>query len=179
MKIRIIAGVHGGRTIDAPPTRRTHPMSERARNALFNSLADAVHDATVLDAFAGSGALGLEALSRGAKRATLVEKDRVAARVINESITLLRLQDQARVICAGVKSWLGTNPDEQFSLIFTDPPYHDLQHGTIRDLASRLSPDGVLVLSWPDGEKPLTLPGLEIYRERSYAGAQIIFYRHK
>lgn len=179
MKIRIIAGRHGGRAIDAPPTRRTHPMSSRARNALFNSLAHEVHGATVLDTFAGSGALGLEALSRGAASAVLVEKDRVAARVINESIVLLRLQEQAKVICASVKSWLGTNPDAQFSLIFADPPYHDLQHGTIRAIAKRLASDGVLVLSWPDDEKPLTLPGLEIYRERSYAGAQIIFYRHK
>lgn len=179
MKIRIISGLHGGRTIDAPPTRRTHPMSERARNALFNSLAHEIYGAKVLDAFAGSGALGLEALSRGATSAILIEKDRVAARVISESITLLRLGDHAQVVCASVKSWLGTNPDAQFSLIFADPPYHDLQHPTIRALAKRLAPDGTLVLSWPDGEKPLTLPGLEVYRERAYAGAQIIFYRHQ
>lgn len=179
MKIRIIAGAHGGRMIDTPPARRTHPMSTRARGALFNSLAQEVRSATVLDAFAGSGALGLEALSRGASSAVLVEKDRVAARIISQSITLLRLGEQAKVVCASVKSWLGTNPDAMFSLIFADPPYHDLQHDSIRALAQRLAAGGVLVLSWPNDEKPLTLPDLAIYRQRSYAGAQIIFYQHK
>lgn len=153
-------------------------MSERARNALFNSLAGEVHGADVLDAFAGSGALGLEALSRGARSAVFVEKDKVAARVIGESISLLRLEDQAKVVMASVKSWLGTNPEARFSLIFADPPYHDLQQPAIRSLAEHLLPDGVLVLSWPSDEKPLMLQGLEVYRERSYAGAQIIFYRH-
>ncbi|MFA5107899.1 MAG: RsmD family RNA methyltransferase, partial [Patescibacteria group bacterium] len=74
MNIRIIAGTLGGRKIDAPDGRRTHPMSERIRNALFNSLGETVKDANVLDAFAGTGAVGIEALSRGAKHATFIER---------------------------------------------------------------------------------------------------------
>ena len=71
MKVRVIAGRYGGRWLDAPDNRRTHPMGERVRNALFNSLGDAVQDARVLDVFAGTGAVGLEALSRGAHQVVL------------------------------------------------------------------------------------------------------------
>ena len=80
MNIRIIAGYYGGLKIAAPNNRRTHPMSERIRNALFNSLAGEIADAEVLDVFAGTGAIGLEAISRGAKSATFVDKDRTAQR---------------------------------------------------------------------------------------------------
>lgn len=82
MNVRIISGKYGGRRIDAPDTTRTHPMSERIRNALFNSISSEINGATVLDAFAGTGAIGLEALSRGARRVTFIEKDRVAQKVL-------------------------------------------------------------------------------------------------
>lgn len=179
MKLRIIAGKHGGRLIDAPPTKRTHPMSERARNALFNSLADQVQGASVLDAFAGSGALGIEALSRGADQTVFIEKDRVASRVIKESLQYLQLEDQASVIHASVTSWLGNNRDVTFDLVMADPPYHDLQHETIRRLATAVADGGMLVLSWPDGQKPPTLEGLALLRQRSYAGAQLVFYQRE
>ena len=78
MNVRIISGKYGGRIIKAPDTARTHPMGERIRNALFNSIGSEVDDAKVLDVFAGTGAVGLEALSRGARSVTFVEKDRVA-----------------------------------------------------------------------------------------------------
>ena len=84
MRIRIIAGRYGGRFIQAPPGNTTHPMGERVRSAMFNSLGEIVEGARVLDAFAGSGAVGLEALSRGAASVTFVERDRVAQRVLTE-----------------------------------------------------------------------------------------------
>ena len=78
MNVRIISGEFGGRKIEAPDGDRTHPMSERVRNALFTRLGEVVSGATILDAFAGTGSVGIEALSRGARQATFVERDRIA-----------------------------------------------------------------------------------------------------
>ena len=88
MRVRIISGEFGGRFIKTPPGSTTHPMGERVRSAMFNSLGESIRDARVLDAFAGSGAVGLEALSRGAESAVFVERDRVAQRVIAENISI-------------------------------------------------------------------------------------------
>ena len=85
MNIRLISGIYGGRKIIAPGGSRTHPMSERVRNALFNSIGDEIVDADILDAFAGTGSIGLEALSRGAKRAVFVERDRLAQGILVEN----------------------------------------------------------------------------------------------
>ena len=93
MRVRLIAGEFGGRQLDSPPGRGTHPMGERIRNALFNSIHHELPDAEVLDAFAGTGALGLEALSRGAKSATFIESGRIAQKVIANNIEALGLDD--------------------------------------------------------------------------------------
>ena len=89
MNVRLIAGKFGGRTIEGSGTNRTHPMGERIRGSLFNIIGSEIEGATVLDAFAGSGSLGLEALSRGAKHATFVERDRVAQNVITNNMKTL------------------------------------------------------------------------------------------
>ena len=87
MNVRIISGEFGGRKIEAPDTSRTHPMGERIRNALFNSLGDEVNNAHVLDAFAGTGSVGLEAISRGARDVTFIERDRIAQKILAKNIT--------------------------------------------------------------------------------------------
>ena len=86
MNIRLIAGTLGGRVIEGSGTTRTHPMGERIRSSLFNIIGDEIIGATVLDAFAGSGSLGLEAISRGAKSATFIERDRIAQKIIENNI---------------------------------------------------------------------------------------------
>jgi 16S rRNA (guanine966-N2)-methyltransferase len=97
-------------------------MSERIRNAMFNSLGDDVRGARVLDAFAGSGAVGFEALSRGASTVTFLERDRIAQKVIGANISLLGCDEAARLIKAPVASWSEGNADEVFDVIFADPP---------------------------------------------------------
>lgn len=182
MNIRVIAGTYGGRKLMTPATRRTHPMSERARNALFNSVTSDIQGATVLDAFAGTGALGIEALSRGASAATFIERDRVASRCIAESIEQLGIHDQSQLVAASVANWLNTNPEHPgFDLIFADPPYHDLQFSTVRRLFGLLKPNGLMVLSHTGkGEVPNPQNNeIVVVDNRSYANAHLTFFRRK
>ncbi len=123
---RIIAGAQGGRRLAAPPGAGTRPTSDRVREALFSAL-DAMTElagARVLDLYAGSGAVGLEALSRGAAQALLVEQDARAARTIRENIRALGVGAQARLVTAKVAQVLATGPDDgPYDVVFADPPY--------------------------------------------------------
>ena len=178
MNVRLISGMYGGRIIEGSGTNRTHPMGERIRNAIFNKIADEVKGATVLDAFAGSGALGLEALSRGARNVTFVERDRVAQKIISNNINLLDVNEETSLIKAPVASW-ATVTDIQFDIIFADPPYHDPQLSTVSELFRLLKPNGLMVLSYPGRGEMLTETGVVVVDNRSYGNAAIAFYRKK
>lgn len=177
MNIRIISGKFGGRKIEAPDTSRTHPMSERARGAMFNSLASLVDNAVVLDAFAGTGSVGLEALSRGASHVTFIERDRTAQNVLAANITTLGVEEQTKLIRTTVANWFDTAGEQEFDLIFVDPPYHDPQLSTASKLLSLLKPGGYMILSHPGrGEVP-TKNGVVVVDNRSYGNAFLTFYR--
>ena len=177
MNIRIIAGRYGGRKINAPPRSSTHAMSERARAALFNILGSTVENARVLDAFAGSGSLGIEALSRGAREAVLVERDRVAARIIRENLDLLG--SGGDIIATTVNNWLTTAEIEPFDLIFADPPYHDTQYQAVKKLLGLLKPGALMVLSHPGkGEVP-SVSGVVVVDNRSYGNLNFTLYRRE
>lgn len=176
MNIRIISGRFGGRIIEGSSTNRTHPMGERIRNSLFNIISAEVEGARVLDAFAGSGSLGLEAISRGATFTTFIEKDRVAQKVIESNIATLKAGDETKLVKAPVASWLET-ANEKYDIIFVDPPYHDTQLSTAMKLTSLLKPNGLMVLSYPGrGEVPTEL-GVVVVDNRSYGDAALAFYR--
>ena len=179
MNIRLISGVFGGRTLAAPAGSRTHPMSERVRNALFNSLASEVAGANVLDAFAGTGALGLEALSRGATHATFVERDRIAQKVIGENITTLGVKDRTKLVKAPVASWTSTYDGPLFDIIFADPPYHDVQFSTAVSLMGLLKPGALMVLSHPGRSECPTRPGVVVVDNRSYGDATLTLFRRE
>lgn len=176
MNIRLIAGRFGGRTLTVPATDRTHPMGERIRGALFNILGD-ISGQHVLDAFAGTGSLGLEALSRGAEHATFIEKDRIAQRVIAENIAALKAQDETSLIAASVFSWHQTSGDVLFDLILVDPPYSDMQLSTVALLVHHLKPNGLMVLSHQGRESAPTVNGVVVVDKRSYGDAALAFYR--
>lgn len=177
MRVRIISGRFGGRIIDAPDGSRTHPMSERIRNAIFNSMGDSIEGARVLDAFAGSGAVGFEALSRGAESITFLERDRIAQKIIANNIALLGCEDTARLIKSPVASWSEGNQTEMFDVIFADPPYHDVQFSTVARLFSHLKPGGTMILSHPGkGEVPSGTKGIVVVDNRSYGNAHLTFF---
>jgi len=128
--MRVVAGVAGGRRLRAPEGRQVRPTSERVREALFNSLGslDAVAGASVLDLFAGTGALGIEALSRGAESATFVDADPKAVRSVKDNLGTTGLDGRARVVQSDVFRFLTGAPPERvdpplFDIAFADPPY--------------------------------------------------------
>lgn len=177
MNIRVIGGLYGGRTLFAPNNRRTHPMSERIRNALFNSLTGQMDGAEVLDVYAGTGAIGLEALSRGAKSVTFVDKDRAAQRYIARNVASLQVEDQTTIIRTTVSSWLGTKNPQLFDIIFADPPYWDTQFSTVIRVFELLKPGGLMVLSHPGKTEVPTERGIVVVDNRSYGNAHLTFYR--
>lgn len=179
MNIRIISGELGGRKIEAPDTGRTHPMSERIRNALFNSIAHDIAGAKVLDAFAGTGAVGLEALSRGAHDVTFIERDRIAQQILAKNINALKVEERVVIFRTSVENWLATNSKGEFDLIFADPPYDDTQLSTVSKLLGLLKPNGLMVLSHPGrGEIP-TKTGVVVVDNRSYGNAYLTYYRRE
>lgn len=173
--MRVVAGRLGGLQFDSPKSLRTHPMSDKARGALFNVLGD-IEDLTVLDAFAGSGALSFEAISRGAASAVAIDNDRTAQWTIAKNIHELRLNQQVQLIKASANAWLETNPDVTFDVILCDPPYSDLQHILLQRLAERLTPDGVFVLSWPGDQEPPVLAGLKQLERKNYGDMMLVFF---
>lgn len=175
--MRIVAGRLGGRVFDSPPGNRTHPMSERMRGALFNALGD-IAGLTVLDAFAGSGALGFEALSRGARHVTAVDIDKSAITTVVNSANALGVSRQLKAIRAGVAAWLETSPATQaFDIVLADPPYDDLQTASLQKLAARFKPAGIFVLSWPGKAKAPDFDGLGLVQQSGYGDSQLLFYR--
>lgn len=175
--MRIIAGSLGGRIFSSPHSHATHPMSDRVRGALFNALGD-IAGLTVLDAFAGSGALAFEAVSRGARLAVAIDNDKSAQRTIAENITALGIRQRVKLIRSAAGAWLATAvEDQRFDIVLCDPPYQDLQVATLERLAHRVSPEGIMVLSWPGREAPPVFVGLNLVLQKSYGDAQLLFYR--
>lgn len=123
--MRVVAGLAGGRRLRAPTGRKVRPTSERVREALFNalgSLDDAVAGASVIDLYAGTGALGIEALSRGAESAVFVDADARAVAAIKENLRATGLAEQARVVHADVLRYLA-GAGATYDIAFADPPY--------------------------------------------------------
>jgi 16S rRNA (guanine966-N2)-methyltransferase len=170
--MRIIAGSRKGHRIAAPKGRDTRPTSDRVRESLFN-LVGPVDEATVLDLFAGSGALGLEALSRGAASATFVESDRDACRVINANLDKLGLH--ATVLCQDAVRALGSER-RRFDLVLCDPPYGYDRRRLDGELARLLEPDGLLVLETAGREDAPEVPGLRERTSRRYGAARLTLF---
>lgn len=174
--MRIIAGKLGGRLFTTPKSNRTHPMSDKVRGALFNSLGN-IDGLTLLDAFAGSGALSFEAISRGAAYATAVDSDKSAVVVMQESANKLDIQDQCKVIRANISSWSDNNPDARFDIVVVDPPYDRLQSQLLQKLVRHLGDSGMFILSWPGKLDLPSFEGLGLKDAKQYGDAQIAFYQ--
>lgn len=174
--MRVISGKFGSRNFDAPSGRRTHPMSDRVRGAIFNALGD-ISGLTVLDAFAGSGALGFEAISRGALNVVAIDSDKNAKKILDNNIEALGLGRQIKAIQANVSAWSDYNSNARFDIIVCDPPYDHLQLQLINKLTRHLKPTGVLVLSWPGKEQAPALETLKTAAQKNYGDAQLVFYR--
>lgn len=172
MKLKIISGSLGGRQFNAPRGKRTHPMSEKMRGAIFNIIGD-ITELTVLDAFAGSGALSFEALSRGAQHATAIEIDKDAYQVIQKNAQALGISN-IKITRANVSSWLDNNLEKKFDLIFCDPPYDNIQLKILQKLTNYLKQNGIMVVSCP---KEIALKNVVKVQSKNYGDSQLVFYR--
>jgi len=173
--VRIIAGEHRGTRIFAPKGLDTRPTSDRVREAAFN-LIGPVDGAAVLDLFAGSGAMGLEALSRGAVSAVFVESDREACRTIDRNIEKLRVRG-ARVVQANVLQALATDGGT-YDLVLCDPPYDYPQLDRLAPyLGAKLARDGVVVYETGVREEP-EIQGLRVRTSRTYGSARLTLFEH-
>ncbi len=179
--MRITSGEFRGRIIDSPKGNITHPMGDREKLALFNSLVgmgvefDSLEN--VLDSFCGSGALGIEAFSRGAKKVTFVDKNLEAVNTVKNNISKLGLQDRAEVNKCNVRNFIAgeANSSGKFDLIFADPPYDHFDLSEFKDLKKILAQDGFLVISHPD-EIDLSPLGLIQLSHKKYAAANISIF---
>jgi 16S rRNA (guanine966-N2)-methyltransferase len=180
--MRIVAGIWRGRTLIAPPGSQTRPTADRVRQALFDMLLhapwggrDAVEGAHVLDVFAGTGALGLEALSRSAAHVTFIEHDRAALAALRANIAACRVEHCCTVLPVDA---LGALPNERARLVFLDPPYgHDLVRRAVSHLrtAARLAPDAIMVAeTGRDEPAPTSAP---LLAERVHGVARISIWR--
>jgi 16S rRNA (guanine(966)-N(2))-methyltransferase RsmD len=172
--MRVIAGTYGGRVLKAPPGAATRPTSDRVREALFSILADRVGGARVLDLFAGSGALGLEALSRGADSVTFVDDAAPAIRAVQANLEALAAGAEVRRIDALRFLAAASGKGAQYDLVFLDPPYR-LAERLARPLSEALPAvlaPGAVAVAESDRRAPLALD-LPLHDERRYGDTLI------
>jgi 16S rRNA (guanine(966)-N(2))-methyltransferase RsmD len=174
--VRVISGWLGGRNFSSPGGHRTHPMSDKVRGAIFGALGD-IKGLTALDAFAGTGALAIEAISRGAKYAVAIEVDKRAYSVLAENVESLVLGERIKAVRAFAGAWSTRNQKQLFDLIFLDPPYDKIPYRDLKHMPRHLTDTGTLVLSWPGKMEILKFDGLQIVQHKSFGDAQLVFYK--
>jgi 16S rRNA (guanine(966)-N(2))-methyltransferase RsmD len=178
----VIAGRFGGRPLVAPRGRGTRPTSDRVREAVFSVLGTSVQGAAVLDLFAGSGAMAIEAISRGAASAELVDSSAAAIATIRRNLTALGIAEEVSVERSEALRYLerARSAKRQYDLVFLDPPYRHA--GTLgralgEAVAAVLAPGGIAV-SESDRRDPLDLDPLTIDDERRYGDTLIRLHVH-
>ena len=187
--MRIIAGTARGQLIKAPPGRGTRPTTDRVREAIFSALAPFLEGAYVLDAFAGSGALGLEALSRGAAGVVFCEQARPAQLVIKENLAKLHWQERGRLLCGAAEQqllhWPGefNNSKEKkrpFDIVLLDAPYNQGLIAKIEPLLLRegFLAEGALVMLETSAREPELLADLrwQQLKNRVYGGTAVYYW---
>lgn len=180
--MRVIAGKAKGQRLKAPGMG-TRPMTDRMKESLFSALGD-LSDLKVLDLYAGSGSLGLEALSRGAASARFIDNAREAVVKIEQNVEATGLGDRAEVLWSDVGQVLSRPAGERWSLIFLDPPYSSSAASVQADLEALvtggfLADDGRIVVHRPARLSPPSPLGLELIWEREYGQSQIYVFAHE
>ena len=174
--MRVIAGVARGHPLVAPRDRGTRPITDRVKETLFGILGDRVPDARVLDLYAGSGAIGIEALSRGASHATFVEQAQPALEALRANLERTHLADFASVLAQSVERFLAGTSEEPWDLVFLDPPY-ELRAivAPLRAIEPHLAPDAILVIKHFWRTEVPEVQGLQSVRQRRFGETMLSF----
>jgi 16S rRNA (guanine966-N2)-methyltransferase len=178
--VRIVGGEARGRPLRAVPGRDTRPTADRVRQSLFDALGQRMDGLEVLDLYAGTGALALEAVSRGAARAVLIESDARACAAMLHNVVTLRYEDRCQVMRAELPAALRQLKGQRFDLVFSDPPYAQrAAQGTLDALAASgvLAKAARIVLE-TDRREPSPVPpqGLRLADERLYGDTRVLVY---
>lgn len=181
--MRVISGTAKGRRLKPVPGDTTRPVTDRVKEALFDILAGDVRSARVLDLFAGTGGIGIEALSRGAKRAVFVEAERQGVNTILANVRTCGVADRAQIVRADVFEYLRQRPTDLYDFIYVAPPqYKGLWARALALLDAQpawLHPDGVLVVQiHPREYQPQPLKHFALVDERRYGSTVLYFYEH-
>lgn len=178
--MRVITGSAGGRRLNELKGYDTRPTTDKVKEGLFSAIQFEIEGREVLDLFAGTGQLGIEALSRGAKSAVFVEKRRDAARLVEENLALTRLSERAQVRCGDAMGYL-SSLTKKFDLVFLDPPYaEELLEKSLKYLAAFdiLNPHGIIVAESPlDKLLPELPPPYRLAKEYRYGKIKVSVYR--
>jgi 16S rRNA (guanine966-N2)-methyltransferase len=176
--MRIIAGEFKGRRLRAPRWDGLRPTSDKLRETLFNVVAPHIAGARVLDVFAGTGAVGLESISRGAARAVFVESDRRAAALIRENVELCGASDRCAIIRGAAEHVLHAPVDgDPFDLVMLDPPYaYEPVHVVVRAAAGHLAPGGWLILEHAIRRPPAAIDGVTAARTVRSGDSALTFF---
>lgn len=178
--MRIVAGEARGRRLTAPPGDATRPTSDKVRGAIFNVLGQFFEGGRVLDLYAGTGALALEALSRGCERAVCVESDRKAAEHIRKNAAACGMEGRVEVRCEPVARALGRLPAAGFELVFLDPPYATGPAEALAALAPLLAEQATVVAEHDAGAPPPDdPPGLLLVERRAWGSTGLSIYRRR
>jgi 16S rRNA (guanine966-N2)-methyltransferase len=181
VSIRVIAGVAKGRKLKLVPGDSTRPIMDRVKEALFNILGIGIRDCSFLDLFAGTGSVGIEALSRGAARVLFIDNSRLAIRTIHENLEHTRLSERAEVLRTDAFVYLQRPKPEAFEYIFVAPPqYKSMWKETLLTLdanPAHVQPDGIVIVQIdPSEREDLTLDVLRLYDERVYGRTMLWFF---
>lgn len=185
--MRVTGGEFGGRRLGTPDSGAIRPTQDRVREALFSMLAPELGGADFLDLYAGSGSVGIEALSRGAAKAVFVESARAHAKVLSSNLDMLGLSggNRARVVVAPVESWMAGYSGDGFSMVFADPPYalwKELEARAFFEVLSArgiVRPGGLFVAETDMTCDPPSIEGWELLRNRLYGKTRIALWRRK
>ena len=185
--MRITGGQFGGRILKTPKTDAIRPTQDRVREALFNMLQSEIAGADFLDLFAGSGAVGIEALSRGARSATFVERDRRHLAVIKENLSTVHLHlfppSSSTLISADAYRYLASYSGPGFSIVFADPPYALGEERGYASVLATLAERGVVragglfIAEMTAGQRAEETPGWELVRDRTYGKTRLCLWR--
>lgn len=174
--MRIIAGSLKGRIIAEVHGKLTHPMSEKIRGALFNALGD-IEGLSVLDAFAGTGAVSIEAVSRGAMSVVAVDSDDESQRCILKNVRAMSLESKVKAVRANLSTWSEQNPDKTFDVVICDPPFDDVKQELLKKLAAHTKSGGVFVVSFPSTVEFMPTSNFHLLSSKLYGDAKLLFFR--
>lgn len=175
--MRIVSGTLSGRIIQDTHGNKTHPMSEKIRGALFNALGDII-GLKILDAFSGTGAVAIEAVSRGASLVQAIDIDKEAGRCIQKNIKDLSLMDKIKFSQANIGTWLDNNQNVEFDVIVADPPHDDIKVNMLQKIANFVKIGGLIVYCLPANlDFKLDDSTFTKLATKDYGDAKLEFYR--